>query len=94
MKTWKKIEETKKRTNDVVQLKQRNENKLQKQVKDMQDKQAMQNMHKQNNYMVQKQRQEEKKKIQTAIGMSKAEEARQTKLQRKQNEIRKQQYIS
>ncbi len=28
MKTWKKIEETKKRTSDVVQLKQRNEDKI------------------------------------------------------------------
>ncbi len=30
MKTWKKIEETKKRTNDIHQLKQRNEEKGQK----------------------------------------------------------------
>ena len=30
MKTWKKIEETKKRTNEISTLKQRNEEKLQK----------------------------------------------------------------
>jgi len=30
MKTWKKIEETKKRTSDVVQLKVRNEDRIQK----------------------------------------------------------------
>jgi len=30
MKTWKKIEETKKRTNDIHHLKKRNEDKVQK----------------------------------------------------------------
>jgi hypothetical protein len=30
MKTWKKIEETKKRTNDISGLKKRNEEKVQK----------------------------------------------------------------
>ena len=30
MKTWKKIEETKKRTNDITGLKKRNEEKVQK----------------------------------------------------------------
>ena len=30
MKTWKKIEETKKRTGDITQLKKRNEEKVQK----------------------------------------------------------------
>ena len=30
MKTWKKIEETKKRTNDITNLKKRNEEKVQK----------------------------------------------------------------
>jgi hypothetical protein len=30
MKTWKKIEETKKRTNDIQSLKKRNEEKVQK----------------------------------------------------------------
>lgn len=30
MKTWKKIEETKKRTNDICSLKKRNEEKVQK----------------------------------------------------------------
>lgn len=30
MKTWKKIEETKKRTSDITQLKKRNEEKVQK----------------------------------------------------------------
>ena len=30
MKTWKKIEETKKRTNDITSLKKRNEEKVQK----------------------------------------------------------------
>ena len=32
MKTWKKIEETKKRTNDITGLKKRNEEKVQKKI--------------------------------------------------------------
>jgi UDP-galactopyranose mutase len=35
MKTWKKIEETKKRTNDIGSLKKRNEEKIQKVISDL-----------------------------------------------------------
>ncbi len=35
MKTWKKIEETKKRTNDISGLKKRNEEKVQKKIFDI-----------------------------------------------------------
>ena len=36
MKTWRKIEETKKRTNDISGLKKRNEEKVQKKIFDIQ----------------------------------------------------------
>jgi hypothetical protein len=36
MKTWKKIEETKKRTNDITGLKKRNEERVQKKIFDIQ----------------------------------------------------------
>ena len=36
MKTWKKIEETKKRTTDITGLKKRNEEKVQKKIFDIQ----------------------------------------------------------
>lgn len=36
MKTWRKIEETKKRTNDITGLKKRNEEKVQKKIFDIQ----------------------------------------------------------
>ncbi len=36
MKTWKKIEETKKRTNDISGLKKRNEERVQKKIFDIQ----------------------------------------------------------
>lgn len=35
MKTWKKIEETKKRTGDITGLKKRNEEKVQKKIFDI-----------------------------------------------------------
>lgn len=43
--------------------------------------------------MVRKQRQDEKQKIQQAIYMSKKEEARHSKVQRQNNEMKKKEYI-
>ena len=43
----------------------------------------------QNNYLVQKQRFEEKKKVQEAIFLSKREEAKQAKIIRSQNDQKK-----
>ena len=63
MKTWKKIEETKKRTNEISSLKKRNEEKVQKKIIELDFHAESQKMSSQNNYMIQKQRQEEKKKI-------------------------------
>jgi hypothetical protein len=54
MKTWKKIEETKKRTNEIQSLKKRNEDKVQKKIVDLQLNIETQKMSSQNNYIVQK----------------------------------------
>lgn len=90
MKTWKKIEETKKRTNEISNLKKRNEEKVQKKIVDLQFNIETQKMSSQNNYILQKQRQDEKKKIQEAIYLSKREEAKQTKAVKAQLEQRRQ----
>ena len=63
MKTWKKIEETKKRTNDITNLKKRNEEKVQKKIYDINIQNEVNKQMSQNNYLVQKQRFEEKKKV-------------------------------
>ena len=63
MKTWKKIEETKKRTGDITNLKKRNEEKVQKKIYDINMQNEMNKQLSQNNYLVQKQRFEEKKKV-------------------------------
>lgn len=89
MKTWKKIEETKKRTNEISNLKKRNEEKVQKKIVDLQFNIETQKMSSQNNYILQKQRQDEKKKIQEAIYLSKREEAKQTKAVKAQLEQRR-----
>jgi len=46
----------------------------------MQDKLEMERYHSNQNYMIQKQRAEEKRKVQKAIYLSKTEEAKQTKI--------------
>lgn len=38
MKTWKKIEDTRKRTNEIVSLKNRNEDRIRMKEREMQDK--------------------------------------------------------
>lgn len=52
----------------------------------MQDKIEIERYTSNQNYMIQKQRADEKRKVQKAINMSKTEEAKQTKIQRAQNE--------
>ena len=47
----------------------------------------------QSNYSLQKMRQEEKRKIQEAIVLSKKEEAKQAKFIKQQNELKKRQYL-
>lgn len=80
MKTWKKIEETKKRTGDITNLKKRNEEKVQKKIYDINLQNEVNKQLSQNNYLVQKQRFEEKKKVQDALLLQKKEEAKQSKM--------------
>ena len=54
MKTWKKIEETKKRTGDITGLKKRNEEKVQKKIFDIRVENEQKRMLSQNNYMISK----------------------------------------
>ena len=86
MKTWKKIDDTKKRTGEILTLKKRNEERIQKKIYDYQVQNEQTRMQSQNNYALNKQRQEEKKKVQEAIFLSKREEAKQAKIIRSQND--------
>ena len=76
MKTWKKIEETKKRTGDITGLKKRNEEKVQKKIFDIRVENEQKRMLSQNNYMMSKQRYEEKKRVQEALMLQKKEDAK------------------
>lgn len=63
MKTWKKIEETKKRAKEVTDLKRRNEDKIQQKVEQMRMNQLMQEEHQNKVNQMRKQRELEKQKI-------------------------------
>ena len=52
MKTWKKIEETKKRTGEIQTLKRRNEDKVQQKIVHLQVNIETQKMSSQNNYIL------------------------------------------
>ena len=80
MKTWKKIEETKKRTGDITGLKKRNEDKVQKKIFDIRVENEQKRMLSQNNYMISKQRYEEKKRVQEALMLQKKEDAKQSRM--------------
>ena len=67
MKTWKKIEETKRRAGEVVRFKVKNEHKTQQKMAQMQN-QNMKQMEARNKILRQKHmREEEKKKIKDAM---------------------------
>lgn len=80
MKTWKKIDDTKKRTGEILTLKKRNEERIQKKIYDYGVQKQTTIMQSQNNFALNKQRQDEKKKVQEAIFLSKREEAKQSKI--------------
>jgi len=52
MKTWKKIEDTRKRTNEIVSLKNRNEDRIRMKEREMQDKIEMERYASNQNYMI------------------------------------------
>jgi len=89
MKTWKKIEETKKKTGDILGLKRRNEDRLRKRIYDSQIKQDVCRNISQKNYLIKRERIDEKSKVQEAIKLSKHEEAKQAKIMASQNEQKK-----
>lgn len=79
-KTWKKIDDTKKRTNEILTLKKRNEDRIQKKIYDYQMQNEHQRMNAHNNYSLNKQRADEKRKVQEAIFQSRREEGKQSKI--------------
>ena len=80
VKTWKKIEETKKRAAEVFKLKQRNNEKVQAKMEKMQYDAMIAQQNKNRIEQLRKERNMEKMKIQQSILMSKHEEAKQAKL--------------
>ena len=89
IKTWKKIDDTKKRTNEILQLKKRNEERIQKKIYDYQVTNQQQRFNSEKNYQMHKGRLDEKRKVQEAIFMSKREEAKQAKMIKQQNDQKK-----
>ena len=93
MKTWKKIEDTKKRAGEVMKLKQRNNMKYTEKLERMQYEQMVSQQNKARIQQIRKERQLEKTKVQQTILMSKAEETRQLKLKAQQDQQRKAQQL-
>ena len=76
MKTWKKIEETKKRAKEINDLKRRNEDKMNTKFENMRMNQMVQQDNQMKINQMRKQRDMERQKIQEAIYLSKKEEAK------------------
>lgn len=88
MRTWKKIEETKKRAADVMRLKQRNNERVAQKIEYQQEKEFEKKMMVEQNMRMRLMNQQEKEKIIQAIKDSKAEEAAQAKLKAQQDKAR------
>lgn len=77
MRTWKKIEETKKRANEVVTLKQKNEIKIHQKMEQLRMNQMVQEDQQQRINQMRREKEIERQKIQEAIYLSKKEEVKQ-----------------
>ena len=77
MKTWKKIEETKKRASEVMTLKQKNEMKIQQKLDLLRMNQMVQEDNQNKINQMRTERENERQKIQEAIYLSKKEEVKQ-----------------
>jgi len=94
MRTWKKIEETKKRAHEVVALKQKNEMKIQHKMEQLRINQMVQEENQNRINQVRKQKEIERQKIQEAIYLSKKEEVKQQRFIQIQNKQRKEMFFS
>lgn len=88
MKTWKKIEETKKKAAEVMRLKQKNEERIRSKVEKMQYDNMKSNENKERIGRMKKEHQYEKQRIQQMTLLTKQEEARQAKIRAEQDKIR------
>ena len=94
MRTWKKIEETKKRATEVMTLKQKNEIKIQQKMDQLRMNQMVQEENQKKINHMRAQRDMERQKIQEAIYLSKKEEVKQQKYIQVANKQRKHVFYS
>ena len=76
MRTWKKIEETRKRAQEVFSLKKKNEDKINRKIESIKNTQAELRGAQYKVQSIRKNRETEKRKINEAILLNKREEAR------------------
>lgn len=85
MRTWKKIEETRKRARDVLEMKRKNEERIKKKMRDIKDRTKRIRHNQKKVRSLREQRHQEKDKIKQAVLMNKREEVKITKLEEKRN---------
>ena len=94
MRTWKKIEETRKRASEVFQLKKKNEEKINMKIESIKQTQQHIRENQQKVHSMRKQREQEKRKISEAILLNKREEARLGKAQTMHYEHKKNEFMA
>eukprot|EP00347_Sterkiella_histriomuscorum_P018759 403344286 len=94
MRTWRKIEETKKRTTDILVLKQKNFERLSQHNQQNINEENSLKGNQQLTYEVAKKRQEDRKKLETDIYMMKREQAIKIKKLTKKNEKKRDKFLS
>ena len=93
MRTWKKIEETRKRASEVKSLKAKNEERYQKHLEHVRRQSEYQRGNQRQLYELKKTRESEKEQIFKAIERSKRDDARHAKLQAKNFEAKRRDYL-
>lgn len=85
MRTWKKIEETRKRAKEVLDMKKKNEERIKKKMRDIKDKSRRVRLNQKRVKLLRENRQQERGKIKEAVMMNKRQEFRMTKIEGKRN---------
>jgi hypothetical protein len=85
MRTWKKIEETRKRAKEVLDMKKKNEERIKKKMRDIKDKSRRMRLNQKRVKLLRETRQQEKGKIKQAVLTYKRQEFRMTKIEGKKN---------
>ncbi|CAG9322720.1 unnamed protein product [Blepharisma stoltei] len=93
VKTWKKIEETRKRTKEIMTKKRHQENEQKQKSGHLSERERAMSEKRQTNHMIREERRKEFENLKDSIQIAKIEEAKKTRMERNLNDRRKREHL-